>query len=195
MSQPSHNDDLPIQPWEQRAQEPDRAFGAFRIWLFTPKPRPGSCRSVATLFKTLAEAKKLPKDIGEVPTYKTFNRWMTEFDWIARARRYDAHLLGAEVEARVDARVDAAYDDELGQYRDRLLKAGRTIEGFGITLFVKGKAWLDTLPSGDPIPPGLSQLARAAETLVTKGFDIQGSVFGLDDIIGTLARGRPSGDE
>lgn len=193
-------DDRVIQPWEQQVSESDKAFEVFRFWLFGARPRPSSCRKIEVW---IGKQKNRPKGLDAVPSYRTINKWMADHDWVSRAKRYDVHLLGAEVEARVEARRDAAYDDELEQYRDRVVTSGRIIEELGRSLGVATVNWLrgETIdpvtnkPNNKAIPSGLPQAARAAEALITRGLDAQASAIGIDDILAALTRGRMATNE
>lgn len=191
MAQPENG---PI--YYQLADESDISYAAFFEWLKLPSPRMTASREIR---EALLKLKKRPAELQVLPSYRTIARWIKQFRWVERARAYDVDLKTSELAGRLDGAREAGADDELRNYRERLLQASKLIYGVGTRYMTLIHAWSNEFETKDPssgrtvvkdIPSSFASNARAAKEFIEDSLEIEASVHGVSDIIAALSRSR-----
>jgi hypothetical protein len=94
-------DKTKIYSWEQREDEPDNAYRAFKVgWRDQKSDDPNRDRTLleaARRYTGRIELSKVPENVS---------RWKEEYDWVSRAREWDRYLQRREDEALAEGRED-----------------------------------------------------------------------------------------
>lgn len=180
----------PVNPWDRLPNESIEAYTAFTLFLKLESPR--KLKSV------------YPDKPQKIPLVKRWASPKNGHSWFARAEAYDADLARVHLESRRKVAAETAGDDQLESMRNSLLSDCRKVRqisrsladlvGFEVARLRKmqmEKLDAQGVPTVEiTIPSSLTSAARVSESGMVLAGEIEAMALAVDDVIGSLTRGR-----
>jgi hypothetical protein len=181
---------MPVNPWDRLPTESIEAYTAFTLFLKLESPR--KLKSV------------YPDKPQKIPLVKRWASPKNGHSWFARAEAYDADLARVHLESRRKVAAETAGDDQLESMRNSLLSDCRKVRqisrsladlvGFEVARLRKmqmEKLDAQGVPTVEiTIPSSLTSAARVSESGMVLAGEIEAMALAVDDVIGSLTRGR-----
>lgn len=165
-------------PWDKLDNESEVAYYLFKTWLGQPLPRP-SARALSKL--VIAAGLKQ----GTAP--RTIDGYVIRHQWAKRAMAFDHEMMEAEFASRKREIAKISADDELQNFRSRVLATAMTLQTVGASLLAKVNKSINNLPDGAPVPSSTSAGARAGAHLLQHALDAEAALLGLDEIVRNMS--------
>lgn len=159
-----------INPWDQRPDEPAKAYALFGTFLHA-----GPSRSIAAAARLSGHSDS------------NLRRYASRFDWRARAEAHDREALGRIVERRSGEREDEEMD-QLRAFAEESLNRYERLGTASDSLVSLALMTLDRmLTEGDDLDPRLLCTAlQTASALASAACDLKARVLGLDEVLAAL---------
>lgn len=111
------------------------------------------------------------------------SRWSSKYQWVERAKLYDAYLANKHRKQR-----ESEHADELDQYREQLARTSKAALTTGQRMLKLAMARLETMEqSKEPIPPkSLPSFVKAANDTITSAMDGWGMALSVDELMTLL---------
>jgi len=154
-------------PWDQRPDEPSRAYELFAVFL-----NAGPTRTIAGVARVTENSDS------------NLRRYSTRFDWRSRAEAHDREALGRLVERRAGER-EAEEMDELRLFaEENMLRADRLGAASDKLLKLATRSVERMLDQGEDLDSRLlASTLNAAASLAAMACDVKAKALGVDDLL------------